>query len=153
MRRMLKHPATNASCISLFTAFYALIFIITSGHAEFQDLLYYGRAGQNADSFWAGWSFFLSAGFQKYIAYALIALTALVVALLLKRRCPFDEYHTAILTACLSVGVVLTLVAIALFYLLILSEPNGIVEKFTLFITVHWGTVVLCDLTYVLLCR
>jgi len=153
MKRILKHPATNASCISLFTAFYALIFIITSGHAEFQNLLYYGRAGQNADSFWAWWSFFLSAGFQKYIAYALIALTALVVVLLLTRRRPYDEYHTAILTACLSAAVVLTLIAIAVFYLLVLSEPSGIVEKFTLFVSIHWASVVLADLTYVLLCR
>ncbi|MPM28121.1 hypothetical protein SDC9_74640 [bioreactor metagenome] len=153
MKRILRHPATNAVCISLFTGFYALIFLVTSGHAEFQSLLYYSRAGQTADPFWAGWSLFLSAGFQKYIAWVLIALTALVVAALLKRRRPFDEYHTAILTACLSAAVVLTLIAIAFFYLLILSDPNGIVEKFTLFITIHWITVVLADFTYVLLCR
>jgi len=48
---------------------------------------------------------------------------------------------------------VLTLVAIAIFYLLILNEPTGIVEKFTFFIVIHWSTVVISNLAYVLLCR
>ncbi len=50
-------------------------------------------------------------------------------------------------------AVALTLIAIGIFYLMILSDPNGIVEKFTLFIVIHWAVVVLADLAYVLLCR
>ncbi len=155
MNRILKHPAANGICISLFSAFYALIFIITSGHREFTRLLYYSpKPGiSNANSFWVRWSGFLAAGRQAYIAYALIAVTILVVALLLSRRRAYDEYHTSLLVQCLIVALVLTLIAIAAFFLIILSDANGIVEKFTFFITIHWATVVLADLAYVFLCR
>lgn len=152
MNRLLKNPATNAVCISLFTAFYGLIFIMTSGHSEFESLLYYSGTKQSVNSFWNDWSNFLAAGHHIYIAYALIAFTLLVVALLILRHHPYDEYHTWLLSQCLSVAIVLTLIAIAIFYLMILSDPNGIIEKFTLFIVIHWTTVVLADLAYVLLC-
>ena len=73
--------------------------------------------------------------------------------MLLIRRRPYDEYHTANLIQCLVAAAVLTLMAIAAFYLMILSDPNGIVEKFTLFIVINWATVVLADLAYVLVCK
>ncbi len=153
MKHILKHPALNAICISLFTAFYGLIFITTSRHIEFDSLLYYSGTKQIDSPFWEGWSSFLAAGYHAYIAYAMIAITLLVVVLLMLRRHLFDEYHTSLLIKCLAVAAVLTLIAIAIFYLLILSDSNGIVEKFTLFIVIHWSTVVLCDLAYVILCR
>ena len=153
MKRILRSPEANAVCISLFTAFYGLIFIVTSGHSEFKNLLYYSSAKHSVDPFWEGWSDFLAAGNHVYIAYALIVITILVVVLLILRRRPYDEYHISLLSQCLSVAAVLTLIAIAIFYLVILSDPNGIVEKFTFFIVIHWTTVVLADLAFVLLCR
>ncbi len=152
MKRILKNPAINAVGISLFTAFYAIIFIVTSGHVEFANLLYYSRE-TNPHPFWSGWSSFLASGRHVYIAYSLLVITILIVLMLLLRRRPYDEYHVANLVYCLAVAAILTLLAIALFYLLILSEPNGIVEKFTFFIVIHWTTVVLADLVYVFLCR
>ncbi len=153
MKSLLRRPLVNALCISLFTAFYGLIFIISSGHIEFENMLYYSRISYNVPSFWKGFSSFLTTGYHAYIAYALIAVTILVVVLLLLRRHPYDEYHISLLSGCLTVAVILTLVAIAVFYLMILSDSNGIVEKFTLFITIHWTVVVLADLSFVLLCR
>ena len=153
MKKLLSQPSVNAVCLSLFTVFYGLIFIMSCGHREFIDLLYYSRIGNSAPLFWNDFSNFLAAGYQAYIAYALIAITVLVAIMLLLRRHPYDEYHTSLLFACLSIAAVLTLIAIAVFYLMILSEPNGIVEKFTLFISVHWAVVVLSDLCFVLLCR
>jgi len=153
MKRILRHPAVNAVCISLFTAFYGFIFIVTSKHGEFKNLLYYSNTKQPGNTFMKGWSNFLAEGYHDYIAYAMIIITFLIVVLLLLRRHPYDEYHTTLLINCLAVAAVLTLLAIAVFYLLILSDPNGIVEKFTLFIVIHWVTVVLCDLVYVNLCR
>ncbi|HHY26256.1 MAG TPA: hypothetical protein GX523_05810 [Desulfitobacterium dehalogenans] len=152
MKHFLKNPAVNAIGLSLFTAFYGLIFIVTSGHLEFKNLLYYNRA-TDIHPFWTGWSNFLASGHHAYIAYALIGITVLVVLMLIFRRHHYDEYHTAYLIQCLAVAAILTLAAIAGFYLMILSEPNGIVEKFTLFIVIHWTTVVLADLVYVLVCR
>ncbi|MEL7568380.1 MAG: hypothetical protein AAGU27_26385 [Dehalobacterium sp.] len=152
MKQLLKNPATNAIGLSLFTAFYSLIFIVTAGHVEFVNLLYY-NSSDGKSSFWTGWSHFLASGYHAYIAYVLIALSILVVLMLLTRRHPYDEYHTDVLIKCLAVATILTLAVIAIFYLLVLSEPNGIVEKFTLFIVIHWVTVVLADLVYVLICR
>ena len=149
MKQLLKSPAINAVCISVFTTFYALIFFITSKSIQFENSLFY----LEANSFWSKWSGFLADGHQRYIAFALIAVTALIVVLLVVRRQPYDEYHTSILTHCLVVAAVLTLVAIAIFYLMMLYEPNSIIEKFTLFIVIHWTTVVFANLTYILLCR
>lgn len=87
------------------------------------------------------------------VAYAMIVLTILIVVLLMIRRHPYDEYHTWLLFQSLAIAAVLTLVAIAIFYVMILCDPRCIVEKFTLFIAIHWITVVLCDLSYVILCR
>lgn len=152
MKRILKSPITNAACLCLFSAFYAIVFLITARSAAFKDLLYYDRAIP-ARGFWSGWSGFLAAGHHAFIAYAALGLTLLVVLLLLRRRRPYDEYHTAALIQCLAVASVLVLIAIAGFYLMMLSDANGIVEKFTLFIVIHWVTVVLADLVFVLACR
>jgi len=149
MKRLLKSPTVNAICISIFTAFYAMIFYTTSKSINFVNNLYF----KEPTSFWSGWSSFLAAGCQFYITSFLIAMTILVVVLLVIRRKPYDEYHASILTHCLIVAAILTLVAIAVFYLLILNEPAGIIEKFTLFIIIHWSTVVFANLTFVLLCR
>lgn len=153
MKNILKHPAINAVCISIFSVFYGAIFLITARSEEFAGLFYYTNAKINGSDFWIWWSGFLASGHQNVIAYVTIALTILVVLLLLARRKPYDEYHTALLTNCLTVALVLTLIAIAVFYLVILSEPTGVVEKFTLFAAIHWVTVVLSDLSFVLLCR
>ncbi len=152
MNHLLRNPLTNALGLAIFSAFYGIIFILTSGHREFINLLYYNNGvGQNF--FWQGWSTFLASGHHAYIAYILIAVSILVILMLLLRRRPYDEYHTQVLIQCLAVATILTLTAIALFYLTILSDPNGIIEKFTFFIVVHWTTVVLADLVYVLVCR
>lgn len=153
MKKLLSRPSVNAVCLSIFSAFYGLIFILSSSHNEFVNLLYYSRRSNASPLFWKNFSSFLADGYQAYIAYALIAITVLVVVLLLLRSHPYDEYHTSLLNGCLSIAAVLTLFAIAIFYLIILSDPNGIVEKFTLFISIHWAVVVLSDLCFVLLCR
>ena len=149
MKRLLKSPAINAVCISSFTAFYALMFFLSLKNIAFENSFYYNEALP----FWSAWSRFLANGHQRYIAYVLIAVTVLIVALLMIRRQPYDEYHTSILTHCLVVAAVLTLIAIAIFYLMILNDPIGIIEKFSLFIVIHWTTVVFANLTYVVLCR
>jgi hypothetical protein len=152
MKGLLKHPAFNAVCISLFSAFYGFVFIGTAAHYEYSDTLYYLKGG-NADGFWPWWARFLESGGHGAIGVFLVLATAVLVILLLTRRHPLDEYHIAILTACLVVSIVLVCVAIAIFFLAVLSAPNGIVEKFTLFIVIHWVTVVCANYVFVLKCR
>ena len=149
MKQFLKSPTVNAVCISLFSAFYWLLFGLQAGTTDYEWLKYYdGNA-----SFWSSWSDLILDGFLMVIANILIGVTILVVVLLIVRRKPYDEYHTSILTNCLVVAAVLTLIAIAVFYWIVLSEPFWIGGKFTLFIVIHWTTVVFANLTYVLLCR
>ena len=102
-------------------------------------------------AFYAAVSF--AVGQNQYVAYVMIAMTILVVVLLLSQRRPYDEYHASMLSLCLIAALVLTMIAIAVFYLVILSEPDGFIDKLSFFISVHWAAVVLADLAYVLLCR
>ena len=149
--RILRHPAANAAGLSVFTAFYATVFFAASGIISREGS--HAAAQQGESSLWGGWCAFLGAGRHVWIAAAMIAVTLIVLALLFLRRHPYDEYHAALLLQCLAVAAVLTLLAIAVFFLLVLNDPDGVVLKFTLFITIHWVTVVLADLVYVLLCR
>ena len=68
----------------------------------------------------------------------LVALTFVVVVLLMVKHKPYDEYHTNILVKCLAVSVILTLAAIAIFFVIVLIDPTQIISKFPLFITVNW---------------
>jgi putative effector of murein hydrolase len=88
-----------------------------------------------------------------YVAWPMIVITGIIVATLLMRRRKYDEYHAAILANCLIAALVLTMIAIAVFYVIILTDPNAIVEKFGLFIDIHWVTVLLSDFAFVVLCR
>lgn len=124
MKRLLKYPATNAICLCIFSLFYAALFLFGEGVTAW----------------------------QRGLAIALLALTA-IVALLLAGRKPFDEYHTTLLLACLAIGLVLTMVALAILYLIVLAGTSDVRNAFTIFIAIHWGTVVLLDLVFVLLCR
>ena len=148
MKRLIKSPVINAVCISIFTGFYALIFFKSLNDTGFENNYYY----EATDFIWPAWYDFYAHERQRYIAYVLIAVTALVVALLMVRRRPYYKYHTNILFNCIIVAAVLTLASIAIFYLLVLDNPEGIITKFTLFIVIHWTTVVFTDLIYVILC-
>jgi hypothetical protein len=145
VNKFFRHPVTNAVGISVFSLFYGVIFIIFSN-------LIKSQVGISKQPFWQVWDTFLNQNGHQFIAFALLPLTAVVVLLLLMKHKPYDEYHTAILVKCLAVSVILTLAAIAVFFVVVLCDPNGIISKFTLFISVNWATVVIADLIYLLLC-
>ena len=157
MKRIIKSPAVNAVCLGLLTAFYSTIFIVTSSNNVFMNALYHTRLSAIEDYlvvdryFLLIWSQFLAEGHQKYIAFALIAITAAVIVMLALRRRPFDEYDADRLVVCLIAALVITIIAIALFYLSFFFESHTIVENFTLFIAVHWAAVVLSDFAFVIL--
>ena len=146
MNRFFRHPVTNAIGISLYSLFYGIIFLAFSDRVVSQT-------GTDASSFWKIWDNFLIHGGHRYTAAVLAVLTVLIVLLLLINHKPYDEYHTAILLKCLAVSLILTLAAIAVFFIVVLIDPVGVICKFTLFITVNWSTVVLADFIYLLLCR
>ena len=145
MNRFFRHPAANAAGISIFTIFYSIIFLAHSSRLTSQT-------GTATHPIWKAWDSFLDIGGHRYTAFVLIALTVLVVVFLFIKHKPYDEYHTAILGKCLAVSCILTLAAIAVFFVVILIDPTQIISKFTLFITINWSTVVIADLIYLLLC-
>lgn len=146
MNRFLRHPLTNAVGVSLFTAFYSVIFLAFSETLKSQ-------IGQSELPFWEFWDKMLSNNILSIVAVVLIVITAFILAILLIKHKPYDEYHTTILIKCLAVSIILALAAIAAFFIAMLLDPVGIISKFALFITVNWSTVVLADLIYLILCR
>ncbi len=149
MKKLLRNPLVNAVGLSLFSAFYAVIFLVTAHSQAFRDTLGFAQG----TSTWAAFSGWLYAGQHATLALVMLALTAATVCLLILRKRAYDEYHTELLIQCLVIALILTMLAIAVFFLLILTDPTGAIEKFMLFISVHWVTVVLADLVYVVITR
>lgn len=146
MKKLLRRPMTNAVCIGLFSLFYTILFFFMPFRIDLENVMHAGL-------FWNAWSAFLSAGYQKYIATVLMILTILLIAGLVSRRELYDEYHISNLTGCLVVSLILTFIAIALLFYSVLWDPSRIIEKFTLFIVIHWVTVLLSDLVFIFIYR
>jgi len=144
--RFLRHPATNAIGLAVFSAFYGVIFL------GFSPRLLTGT-DENQHPFWQAWDGFLLAQGHRWLAIILLALTVFAIAILLRHRSVYDEYHAAILLRCLATAVVLALAGIGLFFALVLIDPVGIVSKMALMVSVNWASVVLADLVYLLVCR
>ena len=153
MIRLLRYPAVNGIFISLFSVFYSAIFIITAGHIEFQRILYYTIESQKYRPFWSDWAAFLYAGNQKYIGYAILIITLSIIVLLTKRRRPYDEYQVQILANCFMTAGLIIICAVAFLFSCILSEHAGAVEKLTLFAIIHWISVLIADLIFVVYCH
>ena len=99
------------------------------------------------------WGEFLYNGHQKYIGMAMIALTVLIIVLLILRKKSYDEYHVEILSKSFLIAGFITICLVAIFFLLILSEPIAIVEKITLFVILHWMSMLVADLIFIITCR
>lgn len=145
MNRLLRHPAVNAVGLSVYSLFFGILFLGFPGRLQSQT-------GLDKTPVFALWDSFLRVGGERYIAYALLCLTVCVLLLLFLRHKPYDEYHTAILVKCLAIALVLTLAAIAVFFVIVLCDPAGVIGKFTFFVSLNWATVVVADLIYLLLC-
>lgn len=151
--KYLRYPFFNGAFISLFSSFYAFIFIFTSNHIEFQNILYYTKAKAANSNNLSTWGEFLYNGNQKYIGMAMIALTVLIVILLASRKTSYDEYHVAILSNYLLIAGFITICLVAILFFLILSEPMAIVEKITLFVILHWMSILVANLIFIIAYR
>lgn len=153
MIKLLRYPAVNGIFIGLFSTFYSLIFFVTAGHVEFQNILYYTSDTLKSKSFWGDWAAFLHAGHQKYIGVLIIILTLLIIGLLIKQRRPYDEYQSKILANCFMTAGLITICSVAFLLIYILSEHVGTVEKIILFTVIHWMSVLIADLVFILYCH
>jgi hypothetical protein len=151
--KLLRYPFVNGAFISLFTSFYSFILIITSEHIEFQRILYFTKAKAANSNNLSRWGEFLYNGNQKYIGMGMIALTVLIIVLLVLRKSPYDEYHVEILSKCFLLAGLITICLVAILFFLILSEPIAIVEKINLFVILHWMSMLVADLIFIITCR
>ena len=146
--KILRNPKVNAAIILFITTFYSLVFILTSGHIELERIL--NHASTLNSAFWNAWSAFLTQGNLKYIGYAYFVLAAAIVLLSLIRKQNYDEYQTGILEKGLIVSGIAMACLFPMALVLVLSDPNYAIEALMLLVIMHWSTVLIADLAYVI---
>lgn len=146
--KIIRKPAVNALIISLISAFYITVFLIPSGHVEFEHIL--NHAATLNGFFWNRWSDFLRQGHLKYVGYLYIFLTAAIVIPTLIKRRDYDEYQCLMLEKGLLVSGIVMAFLFPVAVLLILSEPNYCVETITFLVVAHWSVCLIADLVYVM---
>ena len=145
MNKLIRNPITNAIGLAVLSGFYGLMFL------GFSDAIV-SQAGQSKEAFWVQWDCFLVAGGHRTLACLMLVLTAVVIVYLRIRHKPYDEYHVSILVNCLVTALVLTLAALAAFFVVIVSDSAGAIGKYAFFIALNWTVVVFSNLIYLLIC-
>lgn len=139
-------PYFHAAIISFITLFYASIFIFTSNHMEFNNML---ANGTLQPPFWNGWSSFIEAGNMKYIGYIMIVLTAIIlVTMVIKKQKRYDEYQLSILNKLLVIVGIVSLIMLPIVLFILLSDPNYLIETLFLFALIQSFSVLLGNLVY-----
>lgn len=146
--KIMRKPQTNAAIIIIVSAFYAVVFILTSGHLEFERMLNHSNTLNS--SFWNTWSIFMKQGNMKYVGYVYIILAMVIAILSLIRKRDYDEYQTGILEKGLLVAGIVIALLFPLALLLVLSDPNYSIEVLMFLVVVHWSAVLVADLLYVI---
>lgn len=144
---LIRNPYINAIVVSAISLMYAIIFILTSNHLEFERMLNHGQALNSV--FWNGWSAFLRQGNLKYVGYIYIAIIIFIIILSVLRKKSYDEYQVGILTTSFVATGFLLLLLFPVALLLVLSDPNYAIEAVLLLIVAHWSVFLIADLVYV----
>ena len=144
--RIMKNPYINAAVTSVISLAYVTVFILTSGHIEFERILNHSQALNSA--FWNNWSIFLLHGNLKYIGYVYIAAAISILILSIIRKKNYDEYQVGILTTSFAAMGVILLLLFPATLLLVLSDPNYAVEMLMFLIVVHWSVFLIANLIY-----
>lgn len=144
--RIIRNPYINAAVTSVISLAYAAVFILTSGHIEFERILNHSQTLNR--SFWNNWSIFLLQGNLKYIGYVYIAVAISIIILSIIRKKNYDEYQVGILTTSFVVMGVILLLLFPTALLLVLSDPNYAVEMLMFLIVAHWSAFIIANLIY-----
>ena len=146
--KIMRNPKVNAAIILIITTFYSLVFILSSGHIEFERMLNHASTLNN--TFWNAWSAFLMQGNLKYIGYAYLVLAVAIVILSFIRKQNYDEYQISFLEkGLITSGIVMVCLSL-MALVLVLSDPNYAIESLIFLVIVHWSTVLITDLAYVI---
>lgn len=147
--KLLKHSIVNATFIFSMSAIYSFLFIFTSNHIEFLRL--FSKAETLQSDFWNSWSNFIKLGNMEYIGYAIILLTVIILLFMgFKPIKKYDEYQLSILSKSLIISGILSILAVPVIMILLLSDPSYAIETIFLFAVVQWFCVLVTDLIYVI---
>ena len=144
--KILRKPQINAVIIAVISLFYAAVFILVSGHVEFERIL--NHANTLDCAFWNTWAVFLKQGNIKYIGYAYIAVTLGIVGASFAGRQTYDEYQISILGKGLMVMGIAMTVLFPISLLLVLSDPRYAIETLIFLAVVHWSAVLIAAFVY-----
>lgn len=144
--RIMRNPYINAAIVSVISLIYAVTFILTSNHFEFDKMLNHEETLNSA--FWNGWSAFLRQGNLKYIGYVYILTFIFIIILSILRKRNYDEYQVGILTTSFVSAGFLLLFLFPVALLLVLSDPNYAIETILFLIITHWSVFLIADLIY-----
>ncbi len=142
----INNPKANAMFILCESILYSFIFIFTANHIEFQRMLHHSKSLNS--SFWNAWMEFIANGNMLYIGYIIIFIGLIVFILTYYRRKKYDEYQVNILKKGVMISGIITILFLPLVLLLILSDPNYVIEFLYLYLAVHWCGVLLLNLVY-----
>lgn len=147
--KIMRKPFVNAGIILIVSDFYAFLFVLTSGHIEFERIL--NHAVTSSSPFWNVWSDFLKQGNMKYIGYIYIILAAVIAILSFIRKRDYDEYQISILEkGFIAMGATMVLLfPIAL--ICVLSDHLYSIETLMFLVVIHWSVVLIADLIYVII--
>ncbi len=151
MKNLLKRPVINSICLTIFTMFYVICFTLANFSQSIKSSLYYANNTHN--SLMKFWSRFLNNNGFLYLAIAFFVLTTVLIFFISKRKKSYDEYQTTILTNCLVISLILTLVAIGVFFVIVLIDPVGIIEKIVLLVTINWTSVFISNFAFIGVCN
>ena len=146
--KILRKPQVNAAAIAVISLFYAAMFSLVSGHAEFDRILDHANTLDSA--FWNAWTVFLKQGNLKYIGYAYIAVTLVIVIASFAKGRNYDEYQASIFGKGIMVMGIALLALFPIAFLLVLSDPQYAIETVMLLVVVHWSIVLIVDSVLVL---
>lgn len=146
--KIFRKAQINAVIVSVVSVFYALVFILISGHLEFERIL--NHADTLNSAFWNGWSAFIKQGNIKYIGYAYIVLALDIVIISFIKKRDYDEYQISILEKGIMVMGAVMVLFFPIALILVLSDPSYCIETLLFLIVAHWTTVLIVDLIYVI---
>ena len=146
--KFFRKPLINAAITLIVSIFYAFIFILISGHMEFERVL--NHTDTLNSPFWNTWSAFLRQVNMKYIGYAYMVVAGVIAILSFIRKRDYDEYQISILEKVfITMGETMMLVfPIAL--ILALSDPLYSIETIMFLVVIHWSVVLIADFVYVI---
>lgn len=142
--KLMRHPYVNAAITASISLFYGAVFLVTSGHLEFERMLRHAQTVNHA--FWNGWSAFVGQGCLKYVGCAYILAALCVVLLSVVRKRDYDEYQAGLLSMSFMVTGIVLLFLFPVALLLILSDRNYAMEVSLFLVVAHWSVFLAVNL-------